>query len=519
MSSSNFFGRDKLSRENLKSFIEGMRQGDNESRNDFIDENKTFILKVVSTALKKSTLPQNSKEFEIGLASFNYAIDTYDFNSDDDFLSYAEKVIKNSIYDYIKLSGNNLQNSAAKIENEYLYRDSENKNEICDFKLKLWKLDITLDSLVEVTPNDNESIITSISIARRLLSNRDICNKILSKAGIPYDQLDKDTRNNKKFIEKHKAYIIALMLILSSDMGILKSYLKNVESGNRSSDNIGIILEIFKDKALFFTLQGKFTINHIKITPDTYIGKQVLINVNNTKRTSNIARYSVFAAGFFAVTLTVLLGFTYFSRDDATTVHSPEDGNSNYTAIISENEEQNTSIPAATVTSSVDPSPTAELDTQSPDYATISPTPEKLNTSTTKSKSTNTPKLKSTNTPKPKRTNTPVPTKKTPEPTPPTDKAVGPPDTPVITCDVESVTVGDTYTVSMNMPSGNNGTVVVLYENDNIVLYKRHKDNSPNQQTESMSFKAKSKGTFKYRYKLLNAKGATSSETITVTVN
>jgi hypothetical protein len=71
----------------------------------------------------------------------------------------------------------------------------------------------------------------------------------------------------------------------------------------------------------------------------------------------------------------------------------------------------------------------------------------------------------------------------------------------------------------MNMPSGNNGTVVVLYENDNIVLYKRHNDNSPNQQTESMSFKAKSKGTFKYRYKLLlNAKGATRRETITVTV-
>ncbi|KNY24952.1 hypothetical protein [Pseudobacteroides cellulosolvens] len=71
----------------------------------------------------------------------------------------------------------------------------------------------------------------------------------------------------------------------------------------------------------------------------------------------------------------------------------------------------------------------------------------------------------------------------------------------------------------MNMAGGNNGTVIVLYENDKIVLYKRHKDNSPNQQTESMSFKAKSKGTFKYRYKLLNAKGSASSETIAIAVN
>lgn len=519
MSSSNFFGRDKLSRENLKSFIEGMRQGDNESRNDFIDENKSFILKVVSNALKRSTLPQNSKEFEIGLSSFNYAIDTYDLNSDDDFLFYAEKVIKNSIYDYMKFSGNNLPNSAVQIENKYLYRDCEDKNEICDFKLKLWKLDITLDSLVEVTPNDNESITTSISIARRLLSNPDVCGKILSKAGIPYDQLDRDTKNNKKFIEKHKAYIIALMLMLNSDMGILKSYLKNVESGNRSSDNIGIILELFRDKALLFTLQGKFTINNIKSNPDIYIGKQILLNSNRNRRTSSITKYSMFAAGFFVITLTLLLGFTYFLRDDASTVYSPKDEDTNNTIVINDNEEGNTSLPAATVTSSVDPSPTSELNTQSPSYAAITPTSKQLNTSTPKPRSTSTAKPKSTSTFKPKSTSTPKPAKKTPEPTPPTDKAVGPPDTPVITCDVESVNVGDSYNISMNMAGGNNGTIIVLYENDKMVLYKRHKDNSPNQQIESMSFKAKSKGTFKYRYKLLNAKGATSSETITITVN
>lgn len=504
MSSSNFFSRDKLSKENLKSFIEGLRSGDNESRNDFIDENKSFILKVVSNALKRSTIPQNSKEFEIGLSSFNYAIDTYDLNSDDDFLTYAQKVIKNSVYDYIKFLSTNSTTYTSQIENEYLYRDYENKDEISRFKLKLWELGITLDSLVKVTPGDKESMHTSLSIARKFLSNPEVFNNISSKSGIPYDLLDKDTKNNKKFIEKHKAYIIALALILNSNLGIFKSYLKNAESDNKSSDNVGIILELFKDKALFFTLEGKFTITDIKSNPTLYIGKQIIIDNDYIRKPSNFTKYSVFAVSFFVITLTLLLGFTYLLRDDSTTVYSPKESEGKNVAVSDGNRDKNKSVPVATATAPTLLSPTPKLSTQSPSFVPAAPTSEPLYTSTPI---------------KPKDTKKPKTTKKVPEPTPPTDKAIGPPDTPVISCDIESVNVGDSYNISMNMGGGNNGTIIVLYENDKIVLYRRHKDDSPNQQTESMSFKAKSKGIFKYRYKLLNAKGAASSETITITVN
>ncbi|KNY24953.1 hypothetical protein [Pseudobacteroides cellulosolvens] len=382
MSSSNFFSRDKLSRENLKTFIEGLRLGDNESRSDFIDENKSFILKVVSNALKRSTIPQNSKEFEIGLSSFNYAIDTYDLESNDDFLTYAEKVIKNSIYDFIKFESSNSTTYNAQIESEYLYRDYENKDEISRFKLKLWELGITLDSLVKVTPVDKESINTSLSIVRKFLSNHEVFQKITSKSGIPYDMLDKDTKNNKKFIEKHKDYIIALALILNSNLGIFKSYLKNTESGNRPSDNVGIILELFKDKALFFTLEGKFTINNIKSNPTLYIGKQMLINSDYIKRPSNITKYSVFAASFFIITLTLLVGFTYLLRDDSTTVYSPKDPDGKNVAVSDGSMDKNPTVPVVTATASALLSPTPKVSTQSPSFVPAVPTSEPLYTST-----------------------------------------------------------------------------------------------------------------------------------------
>ncbi|HEY9062413.1 MAG TPA: hypothetical protein VIO64_18220 [Pseudobacteroides sp.] len=505
MSSSNFFSKDKLSKDNLKSFIEGLRLGDNASRSNFIDENKSFILKVVSKALNRSTIPHNSKEFEIGLSSFNYAIDTFDLNSDEDFLTYAEKVIKNSVYDYIKLLNANSSTINTQIENEYLYRDYENKDEISKFKLRLWELDITLDSLVNVTPSDEESVKISISTARKLLYNPEVYKNISSKAGIPYDLLDRDVRNNKKFIEKHKAYIIALALIMSSNLSIFKSYLKNIESGNKSPDNVGIILELYKEKALIFTLQGKFAIAKIKNTPNLYLGKQMVVNSDYIKQPSNITRYSIFAASFFVITLTILVGFTYLLKSDSTPAYSPSKVGSKGIVAKNDTPEKKPSIPAVTATFTAAFSPTPEANIISTDFIPATPTPEQTYNDTVV---------------KPSATKKPKATKKAPSPapTPPTDKAVGPPDTPIIGCDIDNVKIGDTYTITMNMTGGNNGTIIVLYENGKIVLFKRHKDDSPNPQTASMSFKAKSKGTFKYWFKLLNSKGSAISETISVMI-
>lgn len=505
LSSSNFFSRDKLSKDNLKSFIEGLRLDDNESRSNFIDENKSFILKVVSKALNRSTIPHNSKEFEIGLSSFNYAIDTYDLNSDEDFLTYTEKVIKNSVYDYIKLVNANSTNINTQIENEYLFRDYENKDEISKFKLRLWELDITLDSLVQVTPSDEESVKISISAARKLLYNPEVFKKISLKAGIPYELLDRDIKNNKKFIEKHKAYIIALALIMNSNLSIFKSYLKNIESGNKSPDNVGIILELYKEKALFFTLQGKFAVAKIKNTPNLYLGKQMVVSSDYIKKPSNITRYSIFAASFFVITLTLLVGFSYLIKSDSTPAYSPSKVGSKGIAAKNDAPEKKPSISAATTTVTAVFSPTPEANIVSTDSIPATPTPEQTYNETAVKPTTS-------------KQNTVIKKAPSPPPTPPTDKAEGPPDTPVISCDTDTVKIGDTYTLTMNMAGGNNGTIIVLYENGKIVLFKRHKDDSPNPQTASMSFKAKSTGTFKYWFKLLNSKGSAVSETISVMI-
>lgn len=75
------------------------------------------------------------------------------------------------------------------------------------------------------------------------------------------------------------------------------------------------------------------------------------------------------------------------------------------------------------------------------------------------------------------------------------------------------------YTVTMNMWYGNNGTVYKLYENDVLIDTQTLTDDSPNRQTAATLVQGKHNGTYRYRAELTNPFGTTASRELTVTVS
>lgn len=74
------------------------------------------------------------------------------------------------------------------------------------------------------------------------------------------------------------------------------------------------------------------------------------------------------------------------------------------------------------------------------------------------------------------------------------------------------------YKISMNLWYGENGTVYKLYENDALIDTQRLASASPAAQTAFTQISGRTDGTYRYRAELINAKGTTSSETLTVVV-
>jgi len=531
---SNFFSKDKMSKENFQTFLTELRLGNIELRESFIEENKSFIHNAITKLLNMSTLPYNSEEFEIGISAFNYSIDNYDLTSSYDFFEYTERIIKSCIFDYVKSNSTKVSN-ADQLENEYLNRDSENTEEISIFKHKLWSLGITLEDLVASSPNENQSMGLSFDLGRKLAKSDEYLKAFSQKGILPQEYLDKDPRISKKFLEKCKPYIIALSLIESSQLIVMRSYIKNLESGKRSTENSGILLEVYMENAIFFDIHGKFTISKIKNSTGLEIGKQMAIAAPEKKTNTNRLKYILFAGSFLFSLVAMFFLYNFMMAKNETinteskkvvivtnkvdptpviddqptpiveeTVNPP-------TEVVSDN----VSIPTPEVTKVVRKKPrrTSVVATTKPKVTQVN------NAVVTPSQSTdlNTPS-EALSTPTSVIETSSKPSNSGPSPTPITDKADGPPAKPHISASATKVKVGQSYTISMSMNGGNNGTLKVIYENDKIILFEREKDNSPQPQSASITIKAKTKGVFRYRSKLLNDKGNTGSGTINVYV-
>ncbi|CAM4217801.1 hypothetical protein FHS16_000412 [Paenibacillus endophyticus] len=74
------------------------------------------------------------------------------------------------------------------------------------------------------------------------------------------------------------------------------------------------------------------------------------------------------------------------------------------------------------------------------------------------------------------------------------------------------------YTVSMNMWYGNNGTVYKLYENGVLIDIQRLMDDSPKAQTTATAIEGKRNGEYHYRAELSNVFGTTVSKELVVKV-
>ncbi|HEX5858667.1 MAG TPA: fibronectin type III domain-containing protein [Microbacterium sp.] len=74
------------------------------------------------------------------------------------------------------------------------------------------------------------------------------------------------------------------------------------------------------------------------------------------------------------------------------------------------------------------------------------------------------------------------------------------------------------YTVSMNLWSGVNGSVFRLYENGTLISTQLLTPNSPKSQLVTVDVAGKANGTYAYTGELINAKGRTATTSVTVTV-
>ncbi len=223
--------------------IKKIQKGDLQLKEEFIKDNLTYILRSVSNALGTVVDDKNSEEFSVGLSAFNEAIDRYDPLKNDNFFQYSFMVIKSRLIDYIRSNSKHNKvlpfsyiEESVHFEGKFLTTDTsrqfeniEVRQELETFERNLQQFGISLKDLVISSPKHKDSRLLLIKIAKIIAGNNDMYKKLIVKGYVPLKDLLNYIKVNRKTIQRNRKFIIAVTLILRSNLYDLKEYILGFE--------------------------------------------------------------------------------------------------------------------------------------------------------------------------------------------------------------------------------------------------------------------------------------------------
>ncbi|HEY5561684.1 MAG TPA: sigma factor [Clostridiaceae bacterium] len=214
------------------------------NRNNFIEDNKTFIYKCASKVCSRKLDWLNDDELSLALIAFNTACDTYNKDKGN-FYSYAKVLMKNAIIDSFRKSKaslymnfneeteliNYIDNKEALSKFEIEEETKRKAEEISVFKKEMSQYKLSLEDLIDGSPSHVDTRSTLLNIAFKCSKEDTLLNYIKTKKNLPLKQIILLTNTKRRVLEKWRKYLLALILILSSeDYNYIKSYF-NIKVG------------------------------------------------------------------------------------------------------------------------------------------------------------------------------------------------------------------------------------------------------------------------------------------------
>lgn len=234
-------------KKNLEERVKDIQKGNEDDKNNLIREYMPFIKKVLSNQLKRY-IQEEDEAFSVGLIAFNEAIEKYNYKRGN-FLTFASMVIKSRMIDKLRSDSRRSNevymsqlNFNSEEDDDYNYNYAENIMAIEGFESTIeTKLDIkslvevmqeygvTLEDLINNGPKHKDTREKAIDIGKYVFKNNHLKEKFLRTKNLPTNQLMTDFEISKKVIQRSRKFIIAIILILDSDLDTLKEYISHDE--------------------------------------------------------------------------------------------------------------------------------------------------------------------------------------------------------------------------------------------------------------------------------------------------
>lgn len=228
-----------------------LAKDDPDAADQFLRDYMPFIRSETSRFLQHFPSAEYDDELSVAMMAFHEAITGY-AKGRGAFLQYAAMLIRNRLIDYHRREkrhrGNLSMDVPAEEEDrtigetlagegdhgEELILREATRAEIEAFSRKLTGFGFSLSDIADNCPRQKRTIAVCQKAMACAEKNPDIAADLLRTKRLPVARLSLENGIERKTLERHRKYIIALILICSGEFEIIRGHLKQVLKGGAS---------------------------------------------------------------------------------------------------------------------------------------------------------------------------------------------------------------------------------------------------------------------------------------------
>jgi len=206
-----------------------------------------FIRSEASKSISRFCTEQDD-EFSIAMMAFHEAILGYE-RGRGTFLSYAAMLIRSRIIDFQRKekrhqgnvslyaeTGEEEQIVMDKLADEHDHMEESanleaTKQEIADLSAVMAEFGVSFSDVADNSPKQERTLEACASAIRFVSENKHLLDELLKSKKLPMAQLVLGSGAERKTLERHRKYILAMLLIQTNGYEIIRGHLKHVLKG------------------------------------------------------------------------------------------------------------------------------------------------------------------------------------------------------------------------------------------------------------------------------------------------
>ncbi len=224
------------------------RDGDSREREELIRDYTPFILKTASATAGRYLTVGKDDEVSVAFLAFDEAINAYS-SPRPGFLAFAATVIRRRLIDYYRKENrrdevpfssiapsDDSEDWAVDVQVSRTYdlegwsKVLERRDDIERWQEALRSYRLCLKDVAKAAPKHADARQRAMSIGNVVATHREIRDRFLKEKKLPIQELlavlPDDLRVSKKTIERQKAYIMAIAIIVTHNLGSLREFLE-----------------------------------------------------------------------------------------------------------------------------------------------------------------------------------------------------------------------------------------------------------------------------------------------------